>query len=233
MLLAGCSLTGAAEPDSSSVSGQASHTEAKTSDITVPGTEPMQTESATVTIDASGEGTNRMFYAHAMISNTTQIAAPTENRVILPPVRKSQETYRMCPPMIRFFSDILSGTARRRRSFIASLKMSIFPGNESYPSALLAPAPLDQVRRICILWRPRRDGMREDGLVEATNQKSELFGMDRVLETLNRHPEASPEQTLKELHRAVDDFVEDAPQFDDLTMLCLHYIGINESGTEG
>lgn len=64
MLLAGCSLTGAAEPDSSSVSGQASHTEAKTSDITVPGTEPMQTESATVTIDASGEGTNRMFYAH-------------------------------------------------------------------------------------------------------------------------------------------------------------------------
>lgn len=72
-----------------------------------------------------------------------------------------------------------------------------------------------------------------DGLVEATNQKSELFGMDRVLETLNRHPEASPEQTLKELHRAVDDFVEDAPQFDDLTMLCLHYIGINESGTEG
>lgn len=66
-----------------------------------------------------------------------------------------------------------------------------------------------------------------DGVPEATNKDKELFGTERMLEALNRDPEASPEQVMKELRGAVDAFVDQAEQFDDLTMLCLEYQGID------
>ena len=46
-----------------------------------------------------------------------------------------------------------------------------------------------------------------------------MFGTDRLVEVLNRDPDASPEKLLKDVHEAVDSFVGDAPQFDDFTML--------------
>ena len=64
-----------------------------------------------------------------------------------------------------------------------------------------------------------------DGLPEATNTNDELFGTERMLEALNRDPGASPEELLGSVRRGVDGFVGDAPQFDDLTMLCLFYRG--------
>ena len=60
-----------------------------------------------------------------------------------------------------------------------------------------------------------------DGGPEATNADEELFGMDRMLEALNRDPEASPEGLLRNLKQGVDEFVGSAPQFDDLTMLAV------------
>ena len=62
-----------------------------------------------------------------------------------------------------------------------------------------------------------------DGLAEATNKDNELFGIERALASLNSNKDATPEEVLKCVHAAVDEFVQDAPQFDDLTMLCLHY----------
>jgi sigma-B regulation protein RsbU (phosphoserine phosphatase) len=50
-----------------------------------------------------------------------------------------------------------------------------------------------------------------------------MFGTERMLAALNEDPEAAPEQILKNVRRAVDGFVKDAEQFDDLTMLCLEY----------
>ncbi len=64
-----------------------------------------------------------------------------------------------------------------------------------------------------------------DGVPEATNGANELFGVERMLDALNLQPDASPEQILKNVRAAVDGFVKDAEQFDDLTMLCVHYIG--------
>jgi len=64
-----------------------------------------------------------------------------------------------------------------------------------------------------------------DGVPEATDGAEELFGTDRLIEALNRHPDASPMDLLKNVRAAVDDFVLDAEQFDDLTMLCLEYKG--------
>ena len=58
----------------------------------------------------------------------------------------------------------------------------------------------------------------------------EMFGMERMLSALNRDPEAAPEQILAQVRSDLGDFVKDAEQFDDLTMLCLEYRGKNEQG---
>ena len=64
-----------------------------------------------------------------------------------------------------------------------------------------------------------------DGVPEATSSVDGMFGMDRMLNALNTDPAASPENVLKNVRAAVDAFVKDDEQFDDLTMLCLEYKG--------
>ena len=64
-----------------------------------------------------------------------------------------------------------------------------------------------------------------DGVPEATDAQNELFGMERMIAALNADPDAVPEQILKNVRTAVDGFVKDAEQFDDLTMLCMEYKG--------
>ena len=64
-----------------------------------------------------------------------------------------------------------------------------------------------------------------DGVAEATNSSDELFGTDRMLDALNRDPDAMPEQVLKNVLDGVNEFVRGAEQFDDLTMLGLKYFG--------
>ncbi len=58
-----------------------------------------------------------------------------------------------------------------------------------------------------------------DGVAEATNANNELFGTERMLAALNQDPQAAPKTLLSNMRQAVDAFVGDAPQFDDLTML--------------
>ena len=65
-----------------------------------------------------------------------------------------------------------------------------------------------------------------DGVTEAMDAERAMFGLERMVEALNREPEASPEQILRNVHRAVDAFVDTAEQFDDLTMLCMEYRGV-------
>ena len=64
-----------------------------------------------------------------------------------------------------------------------------------------------------------------DGVPEATNAEQELFGTERMMAALNADPDAAPMDVLKNVRRAVDGFVKNAEQFDDLTMLCLEYKG--------
>ncbi|MBR2552645.1 MAG: serine/threonine-protein phosphatase [Erysipelotrichaceae bacterium] len=64
-----------------------------------------------------------------------------------------------------------------------------------------------------------------DGVTEATNKSSELFGMERLGAALNACSGENPEGILRHVHQCVDDFVKEAPQFDDLTMLCFEYKG--------
>ena len=64
-----------------------------------------------------------------------------------------------------------------------------------------------------------------DGLPEANNTEEKLFGIDRMLAALNADPDLRPEEMLKAMRASVDAYVGQAPQFDDLTMLCLRYLG--------
>lgn len=62
-----------------------------------------------------------------------------------------------------------------------------------------------------------------DGVTEATNANNELYGMDRLTAILNRKAESSPAELLPAVKADIDAFVGEAPQFDDITMLCLEY----------
>lgn len=62
-----------------------------------------------------------------------------------------------------------------------------------------------------------------DGVTEAADSSSEMFGIERMIEALNAVSDESPEQILKNVRAAVDGFVKGAEQFDDITMLCFEY----------
>ena len=64
-----------------------------------------------------------------------------------------------------------------------------------------------------------------DGLPEATDGAENMFGTERMLAALNTDPGASPERVLQNMRSAVNEFVGGAEQFDDLTMLCVSYLG--------
>ena len=64
-----------------------------------------------------------------------------------------------------------------------------------------------------------------DGVAEAANGENELFGTGRMLDALNREPDALPEQILKNVMHDINSFVDGAEQFDDITMLCFRYLG--------
>ncbi|MBR0400390.1 MAG: PP2C family protein-serine/threonine phosphatase [Mogibacterium sp.] len=64
-----------------------------------------------------------------------------------------------------------------------------------------------------------------DGLPEATSSSNEMFGTDRMLEILTESRDDDPKLVLDNINNAVNRFVGDAEQFDDLTMLCLKYKG--------
>ena len=70
-----------------------------------------------------------------------------------------------------------------------------------------------------------------DGVPEATDAGGGLFGTDRMIDALNRCPDADPEEQIRCVREAVDRFVGDADQFDDITMLCFRYLG--PQGREG
>lgn len=64
-----------------------------------------------------------------------------------------------------------------------------------------------------------------DGVPEATNGNRKRFEMDRTLAAVNIAPDAPVEEILANVDSEVRKFVGDAEQFDDLTMMCIEYIG--------
>ena len=64
-----------------------------------------------------------------------------------------------------------------------------------------------------------------DGVTEATDAHEQLYGEQRLLTLLNRHPAATSKDLCDAVKADVDAFVGEAEQFDDITMLCLTWYG--------
>ena len=64
-----------------------------------------------------------------------------------------------------------------------------------------------------------------DGVTEAADVQEELFGEERLMDALNGAPDVAPQTLLPFVRERIADFAQDAPQFDDITMLGLVYKG--------
>ncbi|MCX4306587.1 MAG: PP2C family protein-serine/threonine phosphatase [Acetatifactor sp.] len=64
-----------------------------------------------------------------------------------------------------------------------------------------------------------------DGVTEATNARNELYGMERLGEILRKNRSQGPAGILTAVKKDIDRFVGSAPQFDDITMICMEYKG--------
>ena len=71
-----------------------------------------------------------------------------------------------------------------------------------------------------------------DGVTEATNAGNELYGMERLEKVLNANKGKKPTELLPMVKEDIDRFVGEAPQFDDITMLCLEYSSAMEVENE-
>ena len=62
-----------------------------------------------------------------------------------------------------------------------------------------------------------------DGVPEATNAENKLYGEDRLLTFMNQNATVDAVTLLPALKSNIDEFVGEAPQFDDITMLMFDY----------
>ncbi len=62
-----------------------------------------------------------------------------------------------------------------------------------------------------------------DGVPEATNAENCLYGEDRLLDFMSRNSSLEATVLLPALKANIDEFVGEAPQFDDITMLMFDY----------
>lgn len=70
-----------------------------------------------------------------------------------------------------------------------------------------------------------------DGVTEAVNAEMTEFGTERMVEALNRNPEATVAQLVDHVRDSITSFTGDTPQADDITMMALRYFG--EEGKPG
>ena len=62
-----------------------------------------------------------------------------------------------------------------------------------------------------------------DGVPEATNTENKLYGEGRLLDFMNQNANVNAVELLPSLKANIDEFVGEAPQFDDITMLMFDY----------
>ena len=64
-----------------------------------------------------------------------------------------------------------------------------------------------------------------DGVTDTIDMQEEMYGENRLELVLNTYKEEAPEVILKEVKKELEKFAGEAEQFDDVTMLCMKYIG--------
>jgi serine phosphatase RsbU (regulator of sigma subunit) len=79
---------------------------------------------------------------------------------------------------------------------------------------LLVDAELPLRRGDLLLWFT-------DGITEAMNSNSDLFGEERLARLVDEHGHLAAEELRERILREIDAFVAGAPQHDDMTMILL------------
>ena len=70
-----------------------------------------------------------------------------------------------------------------------------------------------------------------DGVPEATRSDNAMFDIERMISSLNKRAQMTPKEIIDGVKEDVKAFVGDAPQFDDMTMLCFEYKGAKSGPT--
>lgn len=108
-------------------------------------------------------------------------------------------------------------------------KDSTFDYLKSKPSFVIAGMEGMKYRRNEIFLSPGDEiYLYTDGVTEATDSENRLYGEERLVRFLNTLHGLSGEEICHAVKADVADFVGDAPQFDDITMLYLKYNGGGE-----
>ena len=64
-----------------------------------------------------------------------------------------------------------------------------------------------------------------DGVTEAKRSDGERFGNDRLISALNEDRDIGDESLILRVKAAVEHFAGEEPQFDDMTMVSVTYLG--------
>ncbi len=62
-----------------------------------------------------------------------------------------------------------------------------------------------------------------DGITEAFNTQDEAYGEDRLLAMVERLPKQTPSEDVEKIFDDVNDFVQEAPQFDDIACIVMQF----------
>jgi len=94
---------------------------------------------------------------------------------------------------------------------------------DTFPLGILEEADYEETRRQ--LEPGDKVIFYTDGIVEAMNEEEEMFGFERLLEVVQGARSMDADTLLNEILAKVDEFVGDAPQHDDLTVII---VGVEE-----
>jgi len=64
-----------------------------------------------------------------------------------------------------------------------------------------------------------------DGVNEAQSPAGEEFGLERFIRIIEKNPDSNAEELVGEVLRQQSLFVGDAPQYDDITLLAIKWLG--------
>ncbi|MDO5566930.1 MAG: SpoIIE family protein phosphatase, partial [Planctomycetia bacterium] len=111
------------------------------------------------------------------------------------------------PPLIRRADGTVERLTKRHGIPLAAMD------NITYKSSQIILGPRDTL----ILYT--------DGVTEAFNTENEMFGDERLRRLLEQTTSETPQQLRDEVANSVKDFAGEAPQSDDITVLCVQYNG--------
>ena len=64
-----------------------------------------------------------------------------------------------------------------------------------------------------------------DGVSEAMNSKNEMFGIEKIETQLDQFGKLPIKEIIVKMNDKIQDFVGEASQYDDITMMCIEYVG--------